>query len=127
MITVEVKGTKELQRALEKLGKQALPEAGKALYAEAELIMTDSKKQCPVDTGTLRSTGYVEQPEASGDQVTVQMGYGGPAAPYAIWVHERLDLRHNPPTKAKFLEDPVKAAAPKLPARLAKRLKRVTG
>lgn len=127
MITVEVKGTEKLRRALAELGEWALAEAGKALYAEAELIMTESKKQCPVDTGTLRGTGHVEQPEESGDRVTVQMGYGGPAAPYAIWVHERLDLRHNPPTKAKFLEDPVKAATPKLPARLAKRLKRVTG
>jgi len=119
-----VKGTKELQRALEKLGKRALSEAGKALYAEAELIMTESKEQCPVDTGTLRGTGHVEQPKAEGRQVWVEMGYGGPAAPYAVYVHERTELRHKV-GKAKYLEDPVKAAAPKLPMRLARRLKNV--
>jgi len=124
-ITVEVKGTKELQRALEKLGDRAQAELGKALYAEAELIMTESKKQCPVDTGTLRSTGYVKQSEEKGDLVEVEMGYGGPAAPYAVWVHELTELHHNPPTKAKYLEDPVKAATPKLPGALAKRLRKV--
>lgn len=124
MITIEVKGTEKLRRALAELGERALFEAGKALYAEAELIMTESKKQCPVDTGTLRSTGYVEEPEHSGDQATVQMGYGGPAAPYAVVQHERLDFKHKV-GKAKYLEDPVKAAAPKLPRALAERLRRV--
>ncbi len=125
-ITVEIKGAKQLQEALAKLGDRMMAEAGKALYAEAELIMTESKEQCPVDTGALRGTGHVEDPQASGGQVTVQMGYGGPAAPYAVYVHERLDVRHRV-GKAKFLEDPVKAAAPKLPARLTRRLKRVIG
>jgi len=124
-ITVEIKDTKELQRTLEKLDKRAQAELKKALYAEAELIMTESKKQVPVDTGTLRSTGYVKQPEEKGDLVEVEMGYGGPAAPYAIWVHERTELHHNPPTKAKYLEDPVKTAAPKLPGALAKRLRKI--
>jgi len=123
-ITVEVKGTKELQRTLEKLGERAQAELGKALYAEAELIMTESKKQVPVDTGTLQGTGHVEQPEYDHDQVIVQMGYGGPAAPYAVVQHERLDFKHKV-GKAKYLEDPVKAAVPKLPSAIAKRLEKV--
>jgi len=124
-ITVEVKGTKELHRVLEKLGKRAQAELGKALYAEAELIMTESKKQVPVDTGTLRSTGYVDPPETQKDLVEVELGYGGPAAPYAVDVHERTEWHHKPPTKAKYLEDPVKTAVPKLPGALAKRLRKV--
>ncbi|MBC7340892.1 MAG: HK97 gp10 family phage protein [Clostridia bacterium] len=105
-ITVKVKGTRELRRALEKLGKRTLVEAGKALYAEAELIMTESKKQCPVDTGTLKSTGYVEQPKYSGGQVTVQMGYGGPAAPYAVIVHEGYGPHAITAKNAKVLAAP---------------------
>jgi len=138
-ITVEVKGTKKLQRAMEKMGKRVLTELGKALYAEAELIMMESKKQCPVDTGTLRGTGYVKQPEYSGNRVTVQMGYGGPAAPYAIAVHENPRAGKTGGVsprgqhyktwaktgKWKYLEDPVKVAAPRLPARLVGRLRKV--
>jgi len=123
-IAVEVKGTKELQRTLEKLGKRAQAELGKALYAEAELIMAESKKQVPVDTGTLRGTGHVEPSETKKDSVEVELGYGGPAAPYAVVQHERLDFKHKV-GKAKYLEDPFKAAAPKLPRALAERLRRV--
>jgi len=134
-ITVEVKGTEELHRVLEKLGERAQAELGKALYAEAELIMTESKKQVPVDTGTLRASGFVKEPETKGGKVEVELGYGGPASKvnpktgqrteeYAYWVHERLDLKHEV-GKAKFLEDPVKAAAPKLPRAIADRLRHV--
>jgi len=169
-ITVEVKGTEELQRALEKLGERAQAELGKALYAEAELIMTESKKQVPVDTGTLRSTGHVKQPETKRGSVEVELGYGGPAAPYAAAVHEGYGpheirvsrkktlavparkwkgyansygsdqlpkyskdgryvilgkkVRHPGLKGKKYLEQPVKEAAPGLPSRLAGRLER---
>lgn len=123
-ISVKVKGTKELQHALKQLGDRASEELGKGLYAEGELIMTESKKQCPVDTGTLRGTGHVEKPEMSRYGPTVTLGYGGPAAPYAVYVHEDLTKRHNPPTKAKYLEDPAKAATSTMPQRLVERLRR---
>ncbi len=38
-------------------------------------------------------------------ETTVQVGFGGVGAPYAIFVHENLQAYHKPPTKAKFLED----------------------
>ncbi|MBW2672583.1 MAG: HK97 gp10 family phage protein [Deltaproteobacteria bacterium] len=138
-VTVKVEGTKELQRTLEKLGERAQAELEKALYAEAELIMTESKKQCPVDTGTLRSTGYVRISRAEAPRTVVEMVYGGPAAPYAVAVHENpragktggvspSGQRYKTWAKTgkwKYLEDPVKAATPKLPSRLARRLRRV--
>ena len=40
-----------------------------------------------------------------GLEQNVVLGY---RAPYALIVHERLDLYHKPPTKAKFLEEPVR-------------------
>lgn len=63
--------------------------AAGALYQGATNIMSESKlNYVPVDTGTLRSSGLVEQPKLEGDRVVVVLGYGGPAAPYALAVHE---------------------------------------
>lgn len=81
-------------------------------------IMNDSLDQCPIDTGTLRRSSGIELAEQTGPhEVSVTMGYGygddvnpetrRPAAEYAVPVHERVEALHAPPTKAKFLEDPV--------------------
>ena len=85
--------------------------------------MTESKKQCPVDVGTLRSTGHVQGPETSGGHVVVTLGYGGPAAPYAIVQHERLDFHHTV-GKAKFLEVPMLEAVNGMEARLGAAIKK---
>lgn len=45
---------------------------------------------------------------ADGPQVSGVVGY---TAEYAIFVHERLDLHHEPPTQAKFLEQPLREHA----------------
>jgi hypothetical protein len=106
----QVQGVAELNAKLRALGENIPEEAGAELYRQAEDVMGDSKQNyVPVDTGTLKSSGYVELPERDGDQLRVEMGYGGAAAPYAIYVHERLDVRH-PVGQAKFLELPLLAA-----------------
>jgi hypothetical protein len=40
----------------------------------------------------------------------VDIFYGGPAASYALYVHEIIGNYHNPPTQAKYLEQPVMEA-----------------
>lgn len=95
--------------------------AATALYQEAEIEMTEAKKRTPVDTGALRSSGFVEPPVASGDEISVRLGFGGPAAPYAIIVHEDLSALH-PVGQAKFLESTILESAPYMAARVAKRL-----
>ncbi len=114
-VSIKLKGVKEVKKKLKEYPFKTLKALGRALYEESQVILGESKKQCPVDTGTLRSTGHVTDPEYARSSVDVQIGYGGPAAPYAIYVHERLDVRHKV-GKAKFLEDPVKEALPKLPS-----------
>lgn len=75
------------QRIVEKLDR--LPQiVGNALWLEAELIMTDAKKRTPVRTGTLRASGFVERPKITGKRIRVEMGFGGPAAKYARYVHD---------------------------------------
>ena len=119
---IKIKGIKEVKKNLREYPHKTLKALGKATYEESQIILGESKKQCPVDTGTLRSTGHVTEPKYTKSSVEVQIGYGGAAAPYAIYVHERLDLRHKV-GKAKFLEDPMKEALPKLPGSISERMR----
>ena len=78
--------------------------------------MTDAKLQTPVDTGNLRASGHVTEPEIVNDSwLTVTLGFGGPAGSgsgqnqdvgYAVYVHEDLS-KHHPIGHAKFLELPM--------------------
>lgn len=106
-----------LEAVLTALADRATPAAVRALYQEAEAIMTASKGIVPVDTGALRASGHVELPEThAGVGVSVTLGYG---TSYAVYVHEDVMLHHKPPTQAKFLERPMLEAAAGLEERLA--------
>jgi hypothetical protein len=54
----------------------------------ANEIMAESKKLCPVDTGTLRSSGLVQKPVIEGNMISVTLGYGDASCGYAVYVHE---------------------------------------
>lgn len=77
-----------------------------------EIIMAQSKAECPVDTNALRSSGHVEPVIRRRKDLIVPLTYGGAAAGYAERVHEDPMARHAPPTKSKFLADPVTKNAP---------------
>lgn len=112
------KEIKELGRILNKYGARAKRETMKHLFKEATGIMTVSKASfVPVDTGALRSTGYVKPA-----QDFVELGYGGPAAPYALVVHEDLEAHHTVGS-AKYLERPFRDATRGLARRLIARLR----
>ncbi|RPH47100.1 MAG: hypothetical protein EHM91_06455 [Planctomycetota bacterium] len=65
----------------------------------------------PHKTGTLRRSGQAHKAEVHGDDVTVDLSYGGAAAGYAVYVHE-IPARHQPPYgqggQWKYLETPLK-------------------
>ena len=68
-----------------------------------EYLLRKSQEIVPVDTGTLKASGY-----------TLTWGYGfdakftvGYSAPYAVYVHEDLLAKHKPGQYAKFLERPL--------------------
>jgi len=85
-------------------------------------MMTAAKQDyVPVDTGALRASGYVAPPELLPTGATIELGFGGPAAPYAVFVHEDL-TKHHPVGQAKYLELPVRARLQGMPAVLAERV-----
>ncbi len=122
MPSLELKftGMDELQRRLTAMAADTPDAVAVALSQEAELEMIEAKKRTPVDTGALQNSGYVERLT---DESGVRMGFGGPAAGYAVYVHENLDALH-PSGQAKFLESVLVESAPSLPTRIAERIQR---
>ncbi len=108
--------------ALRKTQTAAVEAATRALSQLAEETMTESKANyCPVDTGALRASGHVKPPEVGGGNISVELGYGGAAAPYALYVHEgTVHMKGR-----KYLETPLLSAQNKVPERVAGGVSRV--
>jgi len=102
--SIIVKGREEVVRSLREMAGNIPEAARRALWTGGSKMMNQSKKWCPVDTGILRASGAVSVPARGG--IAVSLGY---YTDYAIYVHENMNAYHNPPTKAKFLEDAVNA------------------
>ena len=97
--------------------------AATALYQEGLDVMAESMRRTPVATSTLQKTHRTSEPVWEGNFVEVAITAGGPEAPYAVPVHERTEVFHNP-GQSKFLESTVLESAPFLLTRIAARLKR---
>jgi hypothetical protein len=123
-----MKGVSEMVATLKKIGEQFPDRVGAALYREAQIEMTESKRRCPVDItkdaphpGQLRASGFVHEPERSGRNISVTMSYGGAAIDYAVPVHENLDA-HHPVGQAKYLESVLDESRSNMAARIAARI-----
>lgn len=110
-----------IERVLDQLrrwGQGFFDGAAAAQVEEAKRVMLLARDvYCPIDTGALRGTALVtaelrELPLASAD---IRFGDG---IDYAVFVHERLDLFHQPPTQAKFLQRAVDELSPQMTVRI---------
>jgi hypothetical protein len=121
---------RELRSLLSK-AKNATQILARALYEEGNEIFNESQRLVPVVTGALAGSGRVTSPSVNASAVEVTIGYGGAAAPYAIYVHEMMELNHKYPgaknasAQAKFLEEPALKAAETLGVKLASRVERL--
>ena len=138
LVEVSLEGLGDVATELGRLETAGPVELGRALYAEALLIMAQAKRLVPVRFGILRASGHVLVPKTHGEHVEVEMGFGGPAGignqgesnrenvGYALPVHENLTARHTV-GQAKYLEHPTLAAITGLEGRLAVRIKKDLG
>lgn len=126
MFSVEFEGLKELLDQLRKYPDKVLQALESALYVEGEQTISEAKPLVPVDEGVLRASGFVKLPEVNGDDVMVEIGFGGPAGTgnhdnetnlpakknktgdvgYAVIVHEDLTAFHTV-GQSKYLEAPL--------------------
>lgn len=100
-----------MRERLKKIAATYPKRVGQALYIEAQIIMTEAKKRCPVapDGGTLRASGFVHKPEYTAGSFVgpltanapsrgswgVTLSFGGAADAYALAVHEHMS-EHSP-------------------------------
>jgi hypothetical protein len=96
--------------------------AAAALYQEALVEQKKSMKRTPVDTGALRDSHQTSAPKWKGQNLEVTIKVGGPAAGYAVIVHEDMSAIHTV-GQAKFLESTILESEPFMLARIAKRMK----
>ncbi len=120
MAKTKLVGWKEMARKLRLLADRYPDTIAIALKLAAEAVMRTSKNEyVPVDEGTLKNSGHVEDPvRGKGREISVALVYGGPAAPYAIVQHE-ADFQHKVGTR-KYLEKPLQLAIPTLARDMAK-------
>jgi len=104
-------------KILQQFGKKARFEFGRALFNRGEDILKESTELVPVKTGNLKSNKLVSKPNFKAEIPIVEVGYGGPAAPYALRVHEEHA------SQSKFLERPFNAAQRTLDRDIAAELK----
>lgn len=92
--------------------KNATPTIARALKDEAEATLGATIPFTPIEYGPLRASGRTSSPSLVGNGMTIDITFGGAAAGYAVYVHERVINRatgrkifHQSPTKAKFLSE----------------------
>ncbi len=107
----EVTGLSETVAHLGKIGAEYVYRADKGVERVANSILDLAKYYCPKDTEDLVNSGRVtiERIDSSGVLV-LNVRFGNTIGPnrgkiyYAIYVHEMLELNHEFPTCAKYLE-----------------------
>jgi len=98
-----VKGLDSVIKAIKEQTEKTEGALGAALYMEGLDLDAKAVKLMPVDTGRMRATHYVTQPQKTPGGPVVEIGVG---TDYAVYVHERTDLAHEV-GQAKFYEQPL--------------------
>jgi hypothetical protein len=120
-VNIKLTGVPDARRRLANITSEGSKAMARALYVEGETIMADSKgKYVPVKSGNLRSSGHVQKPKQHKKYGwVIDLGYGGPAVPYAVVQHERMDYYHRH-GESKYLEKPALKRAPKIGRNVSK-------
>lgn len=123
-----LKGVQKFRTNLATFKKKFPMEIARALGIEVNVEAREVKRRTPVDDGTLRGSIHVVGPQFEGSRVSydgAKIRYlivaGGPAAPYAVYVHEDPDAFHKV-GQWKYLESVIFESRPHMAARVARRI-----
>lgn len=107
---------------LRELGGTAPKAVARGMRSWAEQVRTAALRVTPKKWGTLRDSIFVKQ-DVKGVASAISIGAGGPAAPYAVVMHEKLFSNYTTRgTGAKYLENPIREAMPKLDGEVSREL-----
>ena len=115
-----IKGFDRVKANMMKVQRKIKSTAGKIFRREMELVITKAKTLCPVDLGTLRSSGRADGPKGGlkTTKIEVEGSFGsGPSGKYALYAHEGVGTKSRGSGgmtinykvgQPKFLEQPFK-------------------
>lgn len=98
-VKASLEGDAALLKALRKAAKDYPGALARALYAEGFAVQGDAVRLAPVEFGVLRTSAYTSPP--TGPSAVVEVGFG---TDYAVYQHEKTELRHPRGGQAKYLE-----------------------
>lgn len=120
-LAMEVRGTQELNRNVKDVVGQMRKNAADAIEAAARFLRKKSQEEVPIDTGRLFNSAYhVVFAKGTGGNAVIK-GVVGYSAPYAMPVHDRLDVYH-PTGNAEFLLGPSRKYAKQIKSIIAGKL-----
>lgn len=120
MASIRFEGADRMSARIRQIADRFPDRVAGALLVETEIEAAECKRRTPVDTGALRNSIHVVGPSVRGRTISTAIVAGGPAAPYALIVHEDLDAFH-PTGEAKYIERPLMESAPNFAARVGRR------
>ena len=94
--------------------------AARGLLLAAEHILGASNEHVPLEEGTLERSGVASVDEG---EMVAAVSYD---TVYAVYQHERMDLRHAPGRTAKYLERALLDEGPAAQEIIAAQIRRVT-
>jgi hypothetical protein len=118
-----IDGLEDFRSAFQRLRDEGADRMDHELEAHLrETVFPLTQDQVPKNTGELAATGMVERGDGEHE---FQIRYGNSAVnddamvDYAAAVHEIAEHRHNPPTKIRYVQDPLEESIPALEQRIA--------
>lgn len=81
-VSVQIKGLSTASKRLQSIPRKCLKEVANGVNQAAAVVNAGAKRNCPVDTGILRSTIHAEPAKADGDSVVATVGTSLEYAPY---------------------------------------------
>jgi hypothetical protein len=106
-MSIEVTGVDATIRAIGKASEDTGQTIAESLIEIAEMIGERADYYCPYETGAMQASKHIAV-TGRGFGCRAEVIYGGPTAPYTVYVHEDLTKFHYPPTCAKWLERAVR-------------------
>jgi hypothetical protein len=115
---LEVRGANNLSKNLSALARRKGPPTYAQIILRAIVMVENaSAKLTPVKTGHLRDSGLGNVKGESGilkESPDGAVGFTANTAEYALYVHERADLKHKKGKTAFFLQKALQEVAPKI-------------
>lgn len=115
---LSLNGLEEFRAAFERLRDRSRQELDSTVKRHMEDdVLPKTQEKVPIATGALKGTGRVEPGSKNGSYA---VWYGDSAVnndsmvDYAAAVHEIEHARHDPPTQAKFVQEPLEESVPRL-------------